>query len=105
MASPAVTSALQAVEAAPTAVRLTQYTSIFRQIIASTENLTENLNVYTRTLLDDALDRDQLLLLATALNDAYKSMDFQNSDIKNEAGEKLSSLLHSKFAAADRDRM
>ena len=110
MASPAIISALQAaVQAAPIAVRLTQYTSIFRQIIASSENLTdlsENLNAYTRTILEETLDFGQLLSLATALNDAYRSM-FRNMPFrpgfKPEVRQKLSSLLRSKFAVADRD--
>lgn len=96
MASPAVASALQDVQAAPTASKPAQYTSILGQIIASIDNLTENLSAYARTLLDDSIGIVQLRPLLAAFADAFRNV--KDPDIKIEVGEKVVSLLQSKGA-------
>ena len=96
MASPAVASALQDVQSAPTASKPSQYTSILQQISASTENLTENLNAYARTLLDDSIGIVQLRPLLAAFVDAFRNV--KDPDVKIEVGEKVVSLLQSKGA-------
>ena len=96
MASPAVASALQEVQAAPTASKPAQYTSILGQIIASIDNLTEDLSAYARTLLDDSIGIVQLRPLLAAFADAFRNV--KDPDIKIEVGEKVVSLLQSKGA-------
>lgn len=96
MVSPAVASALQDVQAAPTGNKPSQYTSILDQITASTDNLTEDLNAYARTLLDDSIGIVQLRPLLAAFADAFRSV--KDPDVKIEVGEKVVSLLQSKGA-------
>lgn len=96
MVSPAVASALQDVQAAPNGNKPSQYTSILDQITASTDNLTEDLNAYARTLLDDSIGIVQLRPLLAAFADAFRSV--KDPDVKIEVGEKVVSLLQSKGA-------
>lgn len=96
MASPAVASALQDVQSASTGDKPSHYTATLQQITASTDNLTENLSAYARTLLDDSIGIVQLRPLLAAFVDAFSKV--KDPDVKIDVGEKVVSLLQSKGA-------
>ncbi|KAF1932344.1 COP9 signalosome complex subunit 4 [Didymella exigua CBS 183.55] len=96
MASPAVASALQDVQSAATGDKPSQYTSTLQQITASTENLSENLSAYARTLLDDSIGIVQLRPLLAAFADSFSKV--RDAEVKIEVGEQVVSLLQSKGA-------
>jgi COP9 signalosome complex subunit 4 len=96
MASPAVASALQGVQSAPTGDKPSQYTSILQQITSSTDSLSENLSAYARSLLDDSIGIVQLRPLLAAFAAAFSKVS--DPEVKIEVGEQVVSLLQSKGA-------
>jgi COP9 signalosome complex subunit 4 len=96
MASPQVTSALQAIEAAPAGDKPSRYSALLQQIIDAKENTTENLSAYAQTLLDDSLGIVVLRPLLAAFVDAFK--EIKEPDVRIDVGEKVTSLLQSKGA-------
>ncbi|KAI8939948.1 hypothetical protein NX059_003674 [Plenodomus lindquistii] len=96
MASPAVRTALQQVEAAPVADKPAQYNALLQQITTGSTNLAADLNAYAQTLLDDSLGVVVLRPLLAAFVDAFRTV--QDADTKIEVGEKVITLLQSKGA-------
>jgi len=96
MASQAVTSALQQIEAAPASEKPSQYTALLQQIIESSTNVAADLNAYAQTLLDDSLGIVVLRPLLAAFVDAFRTV--KDPDARIEVGEKVITLLQSKGA-------
>lgn len=96
MASQAVTSALQQIEAASVGDKPAQYTSLLQQITASSTNLAADLNAYAQALLDDSIGIVVLRPLLAAFVDAFRTI--KDPDNKIEVGERVITLLQSKGA-------
>jgi len=96
MASPQVTSALQAIQAAPAGDKPARYSALLQELTAANENTTENYNAYAQTLLDDSLGIVVLRPLLAAFVDAFKQIT--EPDVRIDVGEKVTSLLQSKGA-------
>lgn len=100
MASPAVTSELQKISAASVGDKPALYSTLLPQIIQSSSNLTEDLNAYAQTLLDDSLGvvvlRPLLAAFVGAFEDEKKTVG--DADTRIDVGEKLVTLLQSKGA-------
>ncbi|KAF2847907.1 COP9 signalosome-like protein complex subunit 4 [Plenodomus tracheiphilus IPT5] len=96
MASPAVSAALQQVQAAPVADKPAQYNALLQQITSGSANIAADLNAYAQTLLDDSLGVVVLRPLLAAFVDAFRAV--QDPDSKIEVGEKVITLLQSKGA-------
>ncbi|OAL55875.1 COP9 signalosome-like protein complex subunit 4 [Pyrenochaeta sp. DS3sAY3a] len=96
MASQAVTSALQQIEAASVGDKPAQYTSLLQQITASSTNLAADLNAYAQALLDDSIGIVVLRPLLAAFVDAFRTI--KDPDDKIEVGERVITLLQSKGA-------
>lgn len=96
MPSPEVTSALQTIGAATAADKPSRYSALLQGIItpSSLDNLAEDLNAYTKTLLDDSLGVVVLRPLLAAFVDEYRKI--KNPDIKVEVGEEVIGLLKLK---------
>ena len=96
MASPAVTSALQQIEATSASEKPSQYTALLQQIVETSNNVAADLNAYAQTLLDDSLGIVVLRPLLAAFVDAYRTV--KDPDAKIDVGEKVITLLQSKGA-------
>lgn len=96
MASAGVASALEKINTASASDKPSQYSSLLPEIIASSSNLTEDLNAYARTLLDDSLGIVVLRPLLAAFVEAFGTI--QDADTKIDVGEKVVTLLQSKGA-------
>lgn len=96
MASQAVTSALQQIEAASVGDKPAQYTSLLQQITASSTNFAADLNAYAQALLDDSIGIVVLRPLLAAFVDAFRTI--KDPDNKIEVGERVITLLQSKGA-------
>jgi COP9 signalosome complex subunit 4 len=98
MASPKVTSAIQAIGSASASEKAPQYTSLLQSILAnsSPDDLTENLSAYVRSLLDESLGVVALRPLIANFVEQFRNV--QDLDVKIEVGELLIELLAPKGA-------
>lgn len=96
MASQAVTSTLQQIEAAPGGDKPAQYSSLLQQITSSSSNLAADLNAYAQALLDDSIGVVVLRPLLAAFVDAFRTI--KDPDDKIDVGERVITLLQSKGA-------
>jgi COP9 signalosome complex subunit 4 len=98
MASPKVTSAIQAIGSASASEKAPQYTSLLQSILAnsSPDDLTENLSAYVRSLLDESLGVVALRPLIANFVEQFRNV--QDLDVKVEVGELLIELLAPKGA-------
>ncbi|KAF2634678.1 COP9 signalosome-like protein complex subunit 4 [Massarina eburnea CBS 473.64] len=94
MASPQVTSALQAIEAAAVSEKPAQYSALLQQITASSQNLTADLSTYARTLLDDLLGVVVLRPLLASFVEQFRQVE--SADVKIDVGVEVVELLQSK---------
>lgn len=103
MASPQVSSALQAIQTAPAGDKPARYSALLQELAAgSSETTTENFNAYAQTLLDDSLGIVVLRPLLAAFVDAFKQI--KAPDVRIDVGEKVTSLLQSKGAGQYEDQ-
>jgi COP9 signalosome complex subunit 4 len=96
MASSGVSSALQDIADASAGDKPSRYSSLLQEIIASSSNLTDDLNAYAQTLLDDSLGIVVLRPLLAAFVDAFKTI--KDPDTRIDVGERVITLLQSKGA-------
>jgi COP9 signalosome complex subunit 4 len=94
MSSPEVTSALHAIEASASSDKPQAYGSLLSQIIASSQNLPADLNVYARTLLDESLGIVVLRPLLANFVEQFRLI--KDPNVKIDVGEKVVELLQSK---------
>ncbi|KAJ4345908.1 uncharacterized protein N0V89_012044 [Didymosphaeria variabile] len=94
MASAEVNSALQEIQAAPVSDKPTQYHTLLQQITASSKNLADDLNAYSRTLLDDNLGVVILRPLVSNFVEQFRNL--KTPEIKIEVGENVIALLQTK---------
>ncbi|KAF2797616.1 COP9 signalosome complex subunit 4 [Melanomma pulvis-pyrius CBS 109.77] len=96
MPSSAVTSALKIIEGATATDKPSRYSALLQGIItaSSPNNLAEDLNAYTKSLLDDSLGVVVLRPLLATFVDEYRKI--KNPDIKVEVGEEVIGLLKLK---------
>ncbi|KAF2253426.1 COP9 signalosome-like protein complex subunit 4 [Trematosphaeria pertusa] len=94
MASPEVTSALQAIEGTSVTDKPSRYASLLQQITTSSKNPAADLNAYARTLLDDSLGVVVLRPLLANFVDQFRKIT--DPDVKIDVGEKVIELLQSK---------
>ena len=96
MASQAVTTTLQQIEAASVGDKPAQYSSLLQQITTSSGSLAADLNAYAQALLDDSIGIVVLRPLLAAFVDAFRTI--KNPDDKIDVGERVIALLQSKGA-------
>jgi COP9 signalosome complex subunit 4 len=98
MASPKVTSAIQAIGSTSASEKAPQYTSLLQSILASSspDDLAENLSAYVRSLLDESLGVVALRPLIANFVEQFRNV--QDLDVKVEVGELLIELLAPKGA-------
>lgn len=94
MASTEVTSALQEIQAAAVSDKPSRYSTLLEQIIVSSQNLTQDLNAYTRTLLDDNLGVVVLRPLVSNFVEHFSKI--KDPEAKIDVGEHVISLLQTK---------
>ena len=96
MVSAEVSSALQGLSSANAADKPARYSSLLQAIITSSspDNLADDLNAYTTSLLDDSLGVVTLRPLLGAFVDQYRKI--KDTDVKVEVGEQVIGLLKQK---------
>lgn len=96
MASPAVTAALQQVQAAAAGDKPAQYNALLQQITAGSANVAADLSAFVQALLDDSLGIVVLRPLLATFVDAFRAV--RDPEAKIQVGEKVITLLQSKGA-------
>lgn len=94
MASPQVNSALQEIQAASVGDKPSRYSTLLQQITASSSSLAADLNVYSRTLLDDNLGVVVLRPLVSNFVEQFRNI--KDPEVKIEVGENVIALLQTK---------